>query len=143
MSSPLSTLIGSLKENEYAEVYSPCDQLIIKNSAELLIKSGHAWTAELSDLFQICNGFFFNGLYLFSLQSQEVQEYLDLFVQNAQWNIAERLPECVLFGRSDEEVYVYNGAEKKYQILDFTAWDEYYAFPTLAELLEFVISERL
>ncbi len=143
MKNELKKLVKLLKETEYAEVYSPADKQLLAESAELLVGSGHAWSHELTDIYLICNGFFYNGIYLFSVRSDEADESYDLLVQNVQWDISERLDRCVLFGRSDEEVYVYNGPENKYQILDFTGWDEYYAFDSLAELLEFVITERL
>lgn len=143
MKTQLKKLVKLLKETEYAEVYSPADKQLLTESAELLVGSGHAWSQELTDIYLICNGFFYNGIYLFSVRSDEVDESYDLLVQNVQWDISERLDRCVLFGRSDEEVYVYNGPENKYQILDLTGWDEYYAFDSLAELLEFVITERL
>ncbi|HOP14619.1 MAG TPA: hypothetical protein PLH09_11645, partial [Lentimicrobium sp.] len=69
-------------------------------------------------------------------------DFMDMNAANLQWDIAERLPGCILFGRSDEEVYVYNQPENKFQILDLTGWDEYYAFDTMNGLLEFVLAER-
>jgi hypothetical protein len=143
MKKDVSSLITKYAGFEFAETYKPCDQEIIIESAGLLVETGHAWTPELSEFYMISNGFFYNGIYFFSLRSQEWDEHYDLLVQNVQWGISERLPGCVLFGRSDEEVYVYNAPDKKYQILDFTGWDEYYSFDTLAGLLDFVVSERI
>lgn len=142
MKNSVKELLKKFAKNKFAETYPACDAEILKESAKLLIDSGHAWTEELSNFYLESNGFLYNGINIFSIRSEEVSEYYDLLVQNVQWNISERLPECVLFGRSDEEVYVYNDAEKKYQILDFTGWDEYYAFETMAELFEFVVTER-
>ncbi|NTW24431.1 MAG: hypothetical protein HGA37_07015 [Lentimicrobium sp.] len=142
MKNSVKDLLKKYAKIEFAETYQACDVNILEESAKLLIDSGHAWAPELSNFYLESNGFFYNGIYIFSIRSEEVPEDYDLLVQNVQWNISERLPECVLFGRSDEEVYVYNKAEKKYQILDFTGWDEYYAFETMAELFEFVVTER-
>lgn len=138
----LTTLISAYANLPYAETYAPCDRSLLSESAALLVDSGHAWSDELTDFYLISNGFFYNGIYIFSVRSSETAEHLDILVQNVQWDIAERLPGCVLFGRSDEEVYVYNSQLKAFQILDFTGWDEYYQFDSLAGLFEFVVSER-
>ncbi len=143
MSKTISSLLKKYSTLEYAEIYKPCEIKILDESSGLLIESGHAWSPELSEFYKISNGFFYNGIYIFSVRSEEQEEHYDLLVQNVQWDISERLPGCVLFGRSDEEVYVYNEPEKKFQILDFTGWDEYYAFDSLAELFDFVVSERI
>jgi hypothetical protein len=142
MKSALNDLIEKLKAIKYAEINPPCEAPVLYASANALISSGHAWTHDLSELYQICNGFYYNGINLFTLHSAGAANYDSLIAQNDQWNISERIPGCVLFGRSDEEVYVYNSKLRKYQILDFTGWDEYYAFDTALELLEFVINER-
>ncbi len=142
MNNTIKFLLEKYSELEYAELYTPCNKDILIEFSGILIESGHAWSPELTDFYKISNGFFYNGIYIFSLKSQEREEHYDLLVQNVLWNISERLPGCVLFGRSDEEVYVYNETEKKYQILDFTGWDEYYYFDSMAELFEFVVSER-
>lgn len=63
-------------------------------------------------------------------------------VRNVEWNISERFPGCVVFGRSEEEVQVFNHNENKHQILDFTGWNEFYTFESMAKLFEFVIPER-
>lgn len=143
MKNTLNDLIEKLKTIKYAEINPPCEASVLHSSAHGLITSGHAWTQELSELFLICDGFYYNGICLLSLQSANAEDCCSLTVQNEQWNISRRIPGCLLFGRSDEEVYVYNSNIKKYQILDFTGWDEYYAFDTALELLEFVINERL
>jgi hypothetical protein len=143
MSKTITSLLKKYSALEYAETYKPCETQILDESSRLLIESGHAWSPELSEFYKISNGFFYNGIYIFSVRSEEREEHYDLLVQNVQWEISERLPGCVLFGRSDEEVYVYNEPEKKFQILDFTGWDEYYSFDSLAELFEFVVSERI
>ncbi|MDY0103147.1 MAG: YrhA family protein [Lentimicrobium sp.] len=143
MKSSLNGLIEKLSTIKYAEINPPCEATVLYPSANGLIHSGHAWTHELSELFLICNGFHYNGINLFTLHSAGTDNYYGLIEQNEQWNISKRIPGCVLFGRSDEEVYVYNSNLKKYQILDFTGWDEYYAFNTALELLEFVVNERL
>lgn len=143
MENPISSLLTKYSKIKHAESYKPCNPGLIAEYAGLLTNSGHAWSDELSSFYKISNGFYYNGIYIFSIKSEEVDEGYDLAVQNVKWNIAERLPGCLLFGRSDEEVYVFNQPENKYQILDFTAWDEYYAFDSLAELFEFVITERI
>lgn len=139
----LEALVKKFSIIKYAETYSPCNPDLLEESARLLVESGHAWSDELSSFYKITNGYFYNGIYIFSVRSGERPDHYDILVQNVQWNISERLPECVLFGRSDEEVYVFNQPENKYQILDFTGWDEYYAFETLADLFEFVVNERI
>lgn len=143
MSKTITSLLKKYSALEYAETYKPCETQILDESSRLLKESGHGWSSELTEFYTISNGFFYNGIYIFSVRSEEREEYYDLLVQNVQWEISERLPGCVLFGRSDEEVYVYNEPEKKFQILDFTGWDEYYSFDSLAELFEFVVSERI
>lgn len=139
----LKALVNKFAKIEYAETYSPCNPDLLQESATLLVESGHAWSEELSTFYKLSNGYFYNGIYIFSVRSDERPDHYDILVQNVQWNISERLPGCVLFGRSDEEVYVFNQSENKYQILDFTGWDEYYAFDTLADLFEFVVNERI
>jgi hypothetical protein len=143
MSKTISALIKKFSGLEYAETFKPCEPGILEESAGLLTESGHAWSPELNEFYKISNGFFYDGIYIFSIRSDEREQNYDLLVQNVQWDISDRLPGCVLFGRSDEEVYVYNEPENKYQILDFTGWDEYYAFDSLAGLFEFVVSERI
>ncbi|WP_137305704.1 YrhA family protein [Lentimicrobium saccharophilum] len=127
----------------FAETYKPCDTDQLEKFIDRLITSGHGWSDEITDFLTISNGFFYNGIYVYSLGSDETPDFMDMITANLQWDIADRLPGCVMFGRSDEEVYVYNQPENKFQILDLTGWDEYYAFDTMNELLEFVISERI
>jgi hypothetical protein len=139
----IASLIRKFARNKYVETYEACDDALMNELSTMLIKSGHVWTEELSRFYLISNGFFFNGIYIFSMGKDESHPVPNLLAQNVQWNISERLPGCVLFGRSDEEVYVFNQPENKFQILDFTGWDEYYAFDSLAGLFEFVINERI
>ncbi|MHC1773944.1 MAG: YrhA family protein [Lentimicrobium sp.] len=143
MSKTITSLLRKYSALVNAEIYKSCNEEILEESSGLMIESGHAWSPELNEFYKVSNGFFYNGIYIFSVRSEEREEHYDLLVQNVQWEISDRLPGCVLFGRSDEEVYVYNEPEKKYQILDFTGWDEYYSFDSLAELFEFVVSERI
>ena len=143
MKASLNDLIDRLKTIKHAEINPPCEAAVLYSSANELIHSGHAWTHELSALFSICNGFYYNGIHVFNLHSADVDNDYSLNAQNKYWNISKRIPGCVLFGRSDEEVYVFNSNIGKYQILDLTGWDEYYAFETALELLEFVLNERL
>ncbi len=139
----IASLIKKFAQNKYVETYKACDEAILNELSAMLIESGHAWSEDLSRFYQISNGFFFNGIYIFSMGKDDAHPVPNLLTQNVQWNISERLPGRVLFGRSDEEVYVFNQPENKYQILDFTGWDEYYAFDSLAGLFEFVLNERL
>ncbi len=127
----------------FAETYTACETDRLEEYIELLTGTGHGWNDEIAEFLMISNGFFYNGIYVYSLGSDETSDYMDMIAANMQWDIPERLPGCIIFGRSDEEVYVYNQPEDKFQILDLTAWDEYYAFDTMSELLEFVISERI
>ncbi|MBK6345349.1 MAG: hypothetical protein IPF68_05330 [Bacteroidales bacterium] len=143
MNASVNSLLKKYAALELAETYKPCNTQILEESYGLLVKSGHAWSDELSSFYLHSNGFFYNGIYIFSVRSDETDEYYDILVRNVEWNISERLPGCVAFGRSDEEIYVFNQNENKYQILDFTGWDEYYAFDSMAELFEFVVSERI
>lgn len=139
----IADLIRKFARNKYVETYKACDEALLNELSVVLIESGHVWTEELSSFYLISNGFFFNGIYIFSMGLDDDHPVPNLLAQNVQWNISERLPGCVLFGRSDEEVFVFNQPENKYQILDFTGWDEYYAFDSLAGLFEFVVNERL
>jgi hypothetical protein len=139
----IASLIKKFAQNKYVETYKACDEAILNELSAMLIESGHAWSVDLSRFYLISNGFFFNGIYIFSMGKDDALPVPNLLAQNVQWNISERLPGSVLFGRSDEEVYVFNQPENKYQILDFTGWDEYYAFDSLAGLFEFVLNERL
>jgi hypothetical protein len=139
----IASLIRKFARNKYVETYETCDDALMNELSTMLIESGHVWTEELSSFYLISNGFFFNGIYIFSMGKDESHPVPNLLAQNVQWNISERLPGCVLFGRSDEEVYVFNQPENKYQILDFTGWDEYYSFDSLAGLFEFVVNERI
>ena len=143
MSNTIVQVLNKYAKLKYAETYKPCSKEILEDSSRLLAGSGHAWTEELTDFYLISNGFYYNGIYIFSVRSPETAEHLDIHVRNVVWNISERLPGCLAFGRSDEEVYVFNQNECRFQILDLTGWDEYYAFDSLAELFEFVVSARI
>lgn len=136
-------LINRASALPFAETYKPCSKDRLAEFIELLTGSGHGWSDEISEFLEISNGFFYNGIYVYSLGSDETPDYMDMIAANLQWDIPERLPGCIIFGRSDEEVYVFNQPEDKFQILDLTGWDEYYAFNTMNELLDFVISERI
>jgi len=139
----ITRLIQKFRHIRYAEFYNPCSPETLEEYKNLLVDSGHAWTDELTKLYHTTNGFFYNGIYVFTLRSAETNEDYDILVQNVKWDISDRLPGCVLFGRSDEEVYVFNSELNAYQILDITGWDEYYTFNTLDQLLEFVVNERI
>ncbi len=139
----IALLIHHFSKKSFVTIYDACNRKELNELVILLKMSGHAWSDELSEFYLTSNGFYFNGITIFSLGKDDDHPVPNLLAQNVQWNISERLPGCVLFGRSDEEVYVFNQPENKYQILDFTGWDEYYAFDSLAGLFEFVINERL
>lgn len=143
MKKNIQQLVKWAKSIDYAEVYSASKSAEIEEYAQQMKAQGYPWSGEFTDFFLLTNGFFYNGIYIFSLHSNETAEHLDLSAQNQQWGIADRLPGCILFGRSDEEVYVYNQPENKFQVLDLTGWDEYYAFETMADLFEFVMVERI
>lgn len=100
------------------------------------------------DFLRMVNGFAWNGIEFFSTDQVTDPEtnYMlnDIVSANEDFaGYAEDLAGNVLLGRADDDLYVYNTQNQKYEVLDFTGHDVMEEFDTFDDLFANVVSPRL
>ena len=100
------------------------------------------------DFLREVNGFAWNGIEFFSTDQVTDPEsnytLNDIVTANedfAEYN--DDLQGCVLLGRADDDLYVYNTNNEKYEVLDFTGHDVMEDFDAFDAMFEGVVSPRL
>jgi hypothetical protein len=100
------------------------------------------------DFLKQLNGFAWNGIEFFStdqVTDLETGYMLNDIVSANEDFIAynEGLEHCVLLGRADDDLYVYNTKNKKYEILDMTGRDIMEEYETFEALFAGVVAPRI
>ena len=100
------------------------------------------------DFLREVNGFAWNGIEFFSTDQVTDPEsnytLNDIVTANEDFSeYNDDLEGCVLLGRADDDLYVYNTANEKYEFLDFTGHDVMEDFDAFDAMFEGVVSPRL
>ena len=100
------------------------------------------------DFLREVNGFAWNGIEFFSTDqvTDPVSNYTlnDIVTANEDFaEYSDDLAGCVLLGRADDDLYVYNTANEKYEVLDFTGHDVMEDFDAFDAMFEGVVTPRL
>ena len=100
------------------------------------------------DFLRGVNGFAWNGIEFYStdqVTDPETNYTLNDIVSanEAFADYSDDFKDMVLLGRADEDLFVYNIANKKYEVLDFTAHDVMEDFDTFDAMFVGVVSPRL
>jgi len=100
------------------------------------------------DFLREVNGFAWNGIEFFSTDQVTDPEsnytLNDIVSANEDFaDYSDDFEGMVLLGRADDDLYVYNTANEKYEVLDFTGHDVMEDFDTFDAMFEGVVSPRL
>lgn len=100
------------------------------------------------DFLRNVNGFAFNGIEFYSTDNvtDPESEYTLIDVVTANEDFAEYnedLAHCVLLGRADDDLYVYNTQTQKYEVLDFTGHDSMEEFDNFDQMFVSVVTPRI
>ena len=100
------------------------------------------------DFLREVNGFAWNGIEFFSTDqvTDPVSNYTlnDIVTANEDFaEYSDDLAGCVLLGRADDDLYVYNTSNEKYEVLDFTGHDVMEDFDAFDAMFEGVVTPRL
>lgn len=145
----MEEILKTLSEDDGAMIVRPASSKDLaqcqKDMAEIEM---HPVPQGYIDFLREVNGFAWNGIEFFSTDQVTDPEsnytLLDIVTANedfAEYN--DDLPDCVLLGRADDDLYVYNTANSKYEVLDFTGHDVMEDYDTFDALFENVVSPRM
>ena len=125
----IEEIIKKLSDNPGAMIVRPASSkdlaMCQKDMAEIglpAIPQGYI------DFLRGVNGFAWNGIEFFSTDQVTDTEtnYMlnDIVSANEDWtDYSDDFKGLVLLGRADDDLFVYNTANQKYEVLDFTAHD--------------------
>lgn len=145
----IEEILGKFADNQGAMIVRPASSKDLaqcqKDMAEMefpAIPQGYI------DFLKAANGFAWNGIEFFSTDQvtdpesnymlNDIVSANEYFVDNN-----EGLEHCVLLGRADDDLYVYNTENKKFEVLDFTGRDVMEEYDSFDELFSSVVSTRL
>ncbi len=140
-------IIEKVSENEEAMIVRPADtkDLAICQK-ELSEYSMPSLPADYIEFLKICNGYAFNGVYFYStdmVTDPETDFTLDDIVSINDYNDYRDLGNKLIVGRSDEDLYVYDADNQKYEILDYTSSDTMEEYNSFEELFKEVVGPRI
>lgn len=99
------------------------------------------------DFLRKYNGFAWNGIEFYSTDqvTDPETEYTlnDVVTANETFADYNDMPNIVLLGRADDDLYVYDTETKKYDVLDFTGKDVMEEYDTFDALFEEVVGSRM
>ena len=100
------------------------------------------------DFLREVNGFAWNGIEFYSTDNVTDPEsnytLIDIVTANEDFaDYNEELASCVLLGRADDDLYVYNTDNEKYEVLDFTGHDVMEEHDAFDALFESVVEPRM
>jgi hypothetical protein len=145
----IDDVLNTVSEDEGAMIVRPASQkdldLCQKDMAEMEfppIPQGYA--AFLSRL----NGFAWNGIEFFSTDQVTDPEtgYMlnDIVSVNEQFRrLNEGFEHCVYLGRADDDLYVYNTQNGRYEVMDMTGRDVMEEYGDFKELFVAVVGGRI
>jgi len=99
------------------------------------------------DFLRNVNGFAWNGIEFYSTDqvTDPETEYTlnDIVSANEDFFEYNDIPDIVLLGRADDDLYVYNTVTKKYDVLDFTGHDVMEEYDDFDSLFTEVVGSRM
>ena len=101
-----------------------------------------------ADFLSKLNGFAWNGIEFFSTDqvTDTETDYMlnDIVSANEQFvEYNEGFEHCVLLGRTDDDLYVYNTQNERYEVLDMTGRDVMEDFDTFEAMFVGVVATRI
>ena len=145
----LNDVLNAAAEDDGAMIVRPASEKDIKmcqeDMAEMefpLLPQGYV------DFLLMLNGFAWNGIEFFSTDQVTDTEtgYMlnDIVSANEMFvDCNEGLEHCVYLGRSDDDLYVYNTQNTRYEVLDMTSRDVMEDFETFDAMFVGVVSTRI
>ena len=103
---------------------------------------------EYADFLGRLNGFAWNGVEFFSTDqvTDPETDYMLNDIVSANESFVEKnegLAHCVLLGRADDDLYVYNTQNQRYEVLDMTGRDVMEDFDTFEAMFVGVVAPRI
>ncbi len=102
---------------------------------------------EYVDLLQITDGLYWGGLEFFGssivIDKKNGFSITDLISQNRIYQALNPGVRKVFLGRSDEENFLYNETEKKFEIVDEFSGELVKSFPLFESLFDYIVSEQI
>ncbi len=145
----IEDILKQLSKDEGAMIVRPASSKDLaqcqKDMAEIgLPPVPHGYIDFLRDV----NGFAWNGIEFFSTDQVTDPEsgytLNDIVTANEDFaDYGDDLEGFVLLGRADDDLYVYNVANEKYEVLDFTGHDVMEDYDTFDAMFEGVVSPRM
>jgi hypothetical protein len=142
-------ILNSVTESEGAMIVRPATVKDLKLCQKDMADTGfppipQGYTDFLSNL----NGFAWNGIEFFSTDqvTDPETDYMlnDIVSANegfAEYN--EGLEHCVYLGRADDDLYVFNTKNGRYEVLDMSGRDVMESFETFQAMFVGVVSPRI
>ena len=138
------------EEDAGAMIVRPAKNKDIKLCNKDFAESGIALTipGEYEAFLKKLNGFAWNGIELYSTDqvtdSETNYTLNDIVSANEHFRrVNDGLEHCFYFGRADEDLYVYNTQNKKWEILDMTGRDVMEEYDSFEELFVAVVGGRI
>ncbi len=127
---------------DYAVIFPPADPKDVQKASVTLIKNGlPAIPSDYLELLTATNGFFWNGLELFSLTDQERENgaYTHTGILSSYLLQLSNplLKKKLVIGSFPEELIVYDASKKEYQILDRSTYSVLLKLPRFFDVLYF------
>jgi hypothetical protein len=109
---------------------------------------GVSLPAQYAEFLKLLNGFAWNGIEFFStdqVTDPETNYTLnDIVSANEDFSVHnEGLRHCVLLGRADDDLYVYNTQNGRYEVLDMTGRDVIDEYETFEAMFVAVVAPRI
>ncbi len=102
---------------------------------------------EYADFLGITNGLYWGGLEFFGssivVDKKNGFSITDLISQNRIYQALNPGVQKVFLGRSDEENFLYNETDKKFEIVDEFSGELVKSFPLFEALFDYIVSEQI
>ena len=145
----IDDVLNAVTENEGAMIVRPASaedlELCQKDMSETDMPP---IPQEYADFLGKLNGFAWNGIEFFSTDqvTDPNTEYMLNDIVSANEDFTEQnegLEHCVLLGRADDDLYVYNTQNGRYEVLDMTGRDVMDEYKTFEEMFVGVVAPRI
>lgn len=144
----IEDVIKKLKNEDSAMIVRPASAKDLAQCQKDMAEIGLAPVPQgYIDFLRGVNGFAWNGIEFYStdqVTDPETDYTLnDIVTANETFAEYNDMPEIVLLGRADDDLYVYDVKTKKYDVLDFTGKDVMEEYDTFDELFSDVVQARM
>jgi hypothetical protein len=97
------------------------------------------------DFLREANGFAWNGIEFYGTFKVKDGSFflIDLISANEHHLYHDGFEDCLMIGRSDEDIFIYNTSNKLYEVLDRTGWDVMEEFKTFNSMFLDIVALRI